>query len=224
MNTILYTSTIQNKGSPCSSVGKESACSAGDSGSIPGVEDPLEKEMVTQLPGIYCGQRSLVGCNPYEALCKKFILGETLVRTNGETARQAWESYLPMICIWSWYLCLSIESVVSVPIHCACAYPLCLSMVRICSWCLFVHGVFPIMVRICSWCLSVHGAFPITVHVYPRCMCKPNDFPGGSDDKVSAYSVGDPGSIPGLGRFPGEGNGNPLQYSCLENPMDRGTW
>ena len=46
-------------------------------------------------------------------------------------------------------------------------------------------------------------------------------FPGGSDGKASAYNTGDPGSIPGLGRFPGEGNGNPLQYSCLENPMDK---
>ena len=43
---------------------------------------------------------------------------------------------------------------------------------------------------------------------------------GGSDGKVSACSVGDQGSIPGLGRSPGEGNGNPLQYSCLENSMD----
>ena len=41
---------------------------------------------------------------------------------------------------------------------------------------------------------------------------------------VSACNAGDPGSIPVLGRFPGEGNDNPLQYSCLENPMDRGTW
>ena len=48
-------------------------------------------------------------------------------------------------------------------------------------------------------------------------------FPGGSDDKESACSVGDPGLIPGLGRSPGEGNGNALQYSCLENPMDGGT-
>ena len=47
------------------------------------------------------------------------------------------------------------------------------------------------------------------------------DFPGGPDGKASAYNVGDPGSIPGLGISPGEGNGNPLQYSCLENPMDR---
>ena len=49
-------------------------------------------------------------------------------------------------------------------------------------------------------------------------------FPGGSDGKASVYNVGDPGLIPGLGRSPGEGNGNPLQYSCLENPMDRGDW
>ena len=49
-------------------------------------------------------------------------------------------------------------------------------------------------------------------------------FPGGSDDKVSAYNVGDPGLIPGSGRLPGEGNGNPLQFSCLENTMDRGAW
>ena len=44
--------------------------------------------------------------------------------------------------------------------------------------------------------------------------------PGGSEGKASACNVGDPGSIPGLGRFPGEGNGNPLQYSCLENPTE----
>ena len=45
-----------------------------------------------------------------------------------------------------------------------------------------------------------------------------------SGGKESAYKAGDPGSIPGLGRSPGEGNGNPLQYSCLENPMDREAW
>ena len=48
-------------------------------------------------------------------------------------------------------------------------------------------------------------------------------FPGGSDGKASAYSAGDPGLMPGSGRSPGEGNGNPLQYSCLENPMDWGS-
>ena len=47
---------------------------------------------------------------------------------------------------------------------------------------------------------------------------------GGSDSKESACNAGDPDSIPGSGRSPGEGNGNRLQYSCLENPTDRGTW
>ena len=50
------------------------------------------------------------------------------------------------------------------------------------------------------------------------------DFPGGSDGKASAYKAGDLGSIPRLGRSPGEGNGNPLQCSCLENPMDGRAW
>ena len=50
------------------------------------------------------------------------------------------------------------------------------------------------------------------------------DFPGGSDGKVSVYNVGDLGSILGWERFPGEGNGNPLQCSCLENPMGGGAW
>ena len=49
-------------------------------------------------------------------------------------------------------------------------------------------------------------------------------FTGGSDSKESAHGVGDLNSIPGLGRFPGEGYGNSLQYSCLENSMDRGVW
>ena len=49
-------------------------------------------------------------------------------------------------------------------------------------------------------------------------------FPGGSVGKESICNAGDPGSISGLGRSAGEGTGNPLQYSCLENPMDRGTW
>ena len=49
-------------------------------------------------------------------------------------------------------------------------------------------------------------------------------FPGGSDGKASAYNAGDLGSIPGSGRSPGEGNGNPLQFSCMENPMNGGAW
>ena len=49
-------------------------------------------------------------------------------------------------------------------------------------------------------------------------------FPGGSAGKESIYNAGDPGLIPGLGISPGGGHGNPLQCSCLENPMDRGSW
>ena len=56
--------------------------------------------------------------------------------------------------------------------------------------------------------------------MYPYVHC----FPGGSVSKESACSAGDPGLIPGSGRSPGEGNGNPLQCSCLEKPTDRGAW
>ena len=56
-----------------------------------------------------------------------------------------------------------------------------------------------------------------TYNTYTMC------FPGGSDGKESAYNVGDLGSSPGSGRSPGEGNGNPLQYSCLDSFKDRGT-
>ena len=54
--------------------------------------------------------------------------------------------------------------------------------------------------------------------------CADQSFPGGSEVKVSACNAGDPGSIPGSGRSPGEGNGNPLQNSCLEDPMEGGAW
>ena len=62
-------------------------------------------------------------------------------------------------------------------------------------------------------------------HLQNKCLWfKSPCFPGGSDSEESACNAGDLGSIPGLGRSPGEGNGNPLQYYCLENPMDRGAW
>ena len=60
-------------------------------------------------------------------------------------------------------------------------------------------------------------------HSIPCRLCTLECFPGGSDGKVSACNVRDKGSIPGLGRSPGKGNGNPLQYSCLENSMDEGS-
>ena len=59
---------------------------------------------------------------------------------------------------------------------------------------------------------------------YKTLMKEIGGFPGGSEVKASTWNAGDPGSIPGSGRSPGEGNGNPLQYSCLENPMEGGAW
>ena len=58
----------------------------------------------------------------------------------------------------------------------------------------------------------------------PQCYLLPKVFPGGSDGKESACNAGDLGSVPELGRSPEAGNGYPLQYPCLENPVDRGTW
>ena len=64
----------------------------------------------------------------------------------------------------------------------------------------------------------------VVVLIWISLIIREMGFPDGSVGKESACSVGDLGSIPGLGRSPGEGNGNPLQYPCLENPMDRGAW
>ena len=68
--------------------------------------------------------------------------------------------------------------------------------------------------------------WPIVIFIWRRKWKIRSDlyFPGSSDGKDSACNVGELGLIPGLGRSPVEGNGNPLQYSCLENPMDRGAW
>ena len=68
-------------------------------------------------------------------------------------------------------------------------------------------------------CLNLSGLLSISVDLGRQV-----GFPGGSDDKESAFNVGDLGSIPGLGRSPGEGNGNPLQYSYLDNSLYRGAW
>ena len=61
-------------------------------------------------------------------------------------------------------------------------------------------------------------------HIFMGKANRKKNFPGGSDGKESACNVEDQGSIPGSGRSPGEGNGNPLQYSCLKNSIDRGAW
>ena len=85
----------------------------------------------------------------------------------------------------------------------------------------FIHTVFCFRLRQQTQCiLNDFGMNLVISKSSNNCQ----DFPGGSDGKVSAYNVGDPGSIPGLGRSSGEGNGNPLQWFCLENPMDGGAW
>ena len=66
--------------------------------------------------------------------------------------------------------------------------------------------------------------FSLVVSLATKCINIISGFPGGSGSKESACNAGDQGSISGLERSPGEGNGNPLQYSCLENSMDRGAW
>ena len=68
------------------------------------------------------------------------------------------------------------------------------------------------------------NAFSLTIENNVCCRLIIYIFPGGSNGKASAYNAGDLGSIPGLGRSSGDGNGNPRQYSCLENPMDGGAW
>ena len=62
------------------------------------------------------------------------------------------------------------------------------------------------------------------LHLYTNLGLQVLGFPGGSDSKEFACNMGDPSSIFGSGRSPGEGHDNPLRYSCLENPMDRGAW
>ena len=71
---------------------------------------------------------------------------------------------------------------------------------------------------------SLALATPLLISLFPATLSTSCLGPSSSDGKVSAYNAGDPGSIPGSGRSPGEGNGTPPQYSCLENPMDQGAW
>ena len=73
------------------------------------------------------------------------------------------------------------------------------------------HGIF--QARVLEWGAIAFSAEAVQTYIT-------EDFPGGSDSKASACNAG--GSIPGLGTSPGKGNGNPLQYSCLENPMNGG--
>ena len=71
--------------------------------------------------------------------------------------------------------------------------------------------------------ITIHHSVDMSLSSF-RETVKDMDFPGGSDGEVSAHNAGDLASIPGSGRSSGEGNGNPFQYSCLENSMDGGAW
>ena len=80
-----------------------------------------------------------------------------------------------------------------------------------------------ILARWAQLCCSGSGS-SVGCTVSAHSPLPPSSTPGGSEVKAAARNAGDPGSIPGSGRSPGEGNGRPLQYSCLENPMDGGAW
>jgi len=87
---------------------------------------------------------------------------------------------------------------------------------------------FP-MSQLLAWCGQSTGVSALALflpkkYIYFRYTLYHSISPGGSDGKASACSAADWGSIPGSERSPGEGNGNPLQYSCLKNPMDRRAW
>ena len=86
---------------------------------------------------------------------------------------------------------------------------------------LIVQGTLKSLLHSSKASILQHSAFFLSQLSHPHMTTR---FPGGSDDKESAFNAGDLGSILGLGRSPGGGHGNPFQYSCLENPMDRGAW
>ena len=87
----------------------------------------------------------------------------------------------------------------------------------------FLIGLFVFLVLNCMSCLYILEIDPLAVSL-AIIFSHSEGCLGSSDGKASVYNVGDPGSVPWLGRSPGEGNGNPLQYCCLENPMDGGAW
>ena len=109
-------------------------------------------------------------------------------------------------------VCVSVYVCVCVCGVCVCVYVcVCGVCVCVCVWC----------VCVCVVCVCVCVSVCVSVCVINLLYV---GFPGGSNSKESACNAGDSGSIPGLGRSPGEGNGYPLQYSCPENSMDRGAW
>ena len=79
--------------------------------------------------------------------------------------------------------------------------------------------IFSLSVEVLTLCIALLTSVSILITIILKTLLGKLDFPDGSDGKASAYNAGDLGSIPGLGRSPREGNGNPLYYSCLENPV-----
>ena len=109
--------------------------------------------------------------------------------------------------IWNCVFSLLLQGTFCPHRMCVCVFsPFCPHLLCIC-----VFSPFSVVLIVISHSMSFRCLFIVWL-------------PGGSDGKASAYNAGDPGLIPGLGRAPGEGNSNPLQYSCLENSMDGGTW
>jgi len=96
---------------------------------------------------------------------------------------------------------------------------ICMSSLEKCLFNSFAHFGIILFGNFCWWTSGVLCIFWILI---PYQMYDLQGFPGGSDGKASACNGGDQGSIPGSGRSPGEGNGNPLQHSCLENPSPWG--
>ena len=95
------------------------------------------------------------------------------------------------------------------------------------SKCICTCQIFKDTMYVCIYiyiCMYVYIYIYIYIHVCIYIYILVPIFPGGSDGKVSVYNAGDPGLIPGSEGSPGKGNGNPLQYSGLESPMDRGAW
>ena len=104
----------------------------------------------------------------------------------------------------------------------AIIFPISGTLICFIGWCIFDYANTTSSWLLCnmSWNLTTMASIFFFKSILA--LWGPLRFPGGSDGKASAYSAGDLGLIPGSGRSSGEGNGNPLQYSCLENPMDRG--
>ena len=103
------------------------------------------------------------------------------------------------------------------PIEQSCSWNASPSVLALAARRSFLDASWISVVSACTMALSVPNS-----HYFVSSLDQ--GFPGGSDSKESACNAGDLGSIPGSGRSPRERNGNPLQYSCLENPMDRGAW